>query len=221
MHWSSATIGISISSNSYNRSSKASNICTEWMWLLKSCHFLLEKLWEFWRGQDRPVTTVLALYVWGSGFGSCLSQGFYSCTNIMTKKRVGEETVYSAYTSTWLFITKGSQDWNSSRSGSRSWCRGHGGMLLTGLLPLACSACSLIEPKTTSPGKAPPTMGWVLPPWSPDEKMPYSWVLWRHFHSWGSFSVKTPACVKLTHKTNQYRSPTKIWAARIHLWVHC
>jgi hypothetical protein len=39
--------------------------------------------------------------------------------NITTKKQVGEERVYSAYTSTLLFITKGSQDWNSSRSGSR------------------------------------------------------------------------------------------------------
>jgi len=29
---------------------------------------------------------------------------------------------------------------------------------------LACSACSLIEPKTTSPGSAPPTMGWILSP---------------------------------------------------------
>jgi hypothetical protein len=41
----------------------------------------------------------------------------------MTKKQVGEERVYSAYTSIllfMLFITKGSQDWNSSRSGSRS-----------------------------------------------------------------------------------------------------
>jgi hypothetical protein len=28
-----------------------------------------------------------------------LSQGFYSCTSIMTKKQVGEERVYSAYTS--------------------------------------------------------------------------------------------------------------------------
>jgi hypothetical protein len=53
-------------------------------------------------------------------FTRCLSQGFYSCTNIMTKKQVGEERVYSAYTSMLLFITKGSQDWNSSRSGSRS-----------------------------------------------------------------------------------------------------
>jgi hypothetical protein len=36
----------------------------------------------------------------------CLSQGFYSCTNIRTKKQVEEERVYSAYTSILLFITK-------------------------------------------------------------------------------------------------------------------
>jgi hypothetical protein len=31
----------------------------------------------------------------------------------MTKKQIGEERVYSAYTSILLFITKGRQDWNS------------------------------------------------------------------------------------------------------------
>jgi hypothetical protein len=77
----------------------------------------------------------------------------------MTKKQVEEERGYSAYTSMLLFITKGSQDWNSSKARSRSWCRGHGGMLLTGLLPLACSTCLLIEPKTTIPGMVPPTRG--------------------------------------------------------------
>ena len=112
----------------------------------------------------------------------CLSQGFYSCTNIMIKQQVGEERVYSAY-----IITERSQDWNSSRSGSRSWCRGHGGMLLTGLLPLAYSACSLIEPRTTSPEMVPPTIGPPLPPWSLIEKMPYSWISWRHFLKGGSF----------------------------------
>jgi hypothetical protein len=35
----------------------------------------------------------------------CFSQGFYSCTNIRTKKDVWEES-YSTYTSTLLFITK-------------------------------------------------------------------------------------------------------------------
>jgi hypothetical protein len=40
--------------------------------------------------------------------------------NILTKKQLGEERLYSAYTSMLLFITKGSEDWNSSRSESRS-----------------------------------------------------------------------------------------------------
>jgi hypothetical protein len=36
----------------------------------------------------------------------CLSQAFYSCINIMTKKQVGEKRAYSACTSILLFITK-------------------------------------------------------------------------------------------------------------------
>jgi hypothetical protein len=121
----------------------------------------------------------------------------------MTKEQAGEKRLYSAYTSTLLFITKGSQDWNSSRTGSRSWCRGHGRMLLTGLFPLACSACSLIEPKTTSSGMTPPTIG--PPSLITNWEMPYSWISWRHFLKGGSFlSVITPAPVKWTHKTSQY-----------------
>jgi hypothetical protein len=50
--------------------------------------------------------------------GGCLTQGFYSCTNIMTKKQVGEERVYSAYISILLLITKRSQDWNSADQGA-------------------------------------------------------------------------------------------------------
>jgi hypothetical protein len=128
--------------------------------------------------------------------GLCLSQGFYSCSNIMTKKQVREERVYLAYTSVLLFITKGSQDWNSSRSGSRSWCRDHGGMFLTGLLPLACSACSLIELRL-------PAQRWshpqgAFPPWSLIEEMPYSWISWRHFPNWSSFLCDNSSCVKLT-----------------------
>jgi hypothetical protein len=129
---------------------------------------------------------------------SCLSQDFYSCTNIMTEKQVGEERIYSAYTSILLFITKGSQDWNSSRSGSRSWCRGNGGMFFTGLFPLVCSACSLIELRL-------PAQRWHHPqvdllPWSLIEEMPYSWISWRHFPNWSSFLIITSACVKLTQK---------------------
>jgi hypothetical protein len=60
------------------------------------------------------------------GYCPCLTQAFPPVLvsipgqNIMTKKQVGEERVYSAYTSTLLFITEGNHDWNSSRSGSRS-----------------------------------------------------------------------------------------------------
>jgi hypothetical protein len=38
----------------------------------------------------------------------------------MTKEQVGEERDYLAYTFTLMFITKGSQDWNIHRAGSRS-----------------------------------------------------------------------------------------------------
>jgi hypothetical protein len=43
---------------------------------------------------------------YSSTLGVCLSQGFYSYTNIITKKQVGEERIYSTYISILLFITK-------------------------------------------------------------------------------------------------------------------
>jgi hypothetical protein len=69
-------------------------------------------------------------------------------------------------------------------------------LLLTGLLPLACSACFLIEPRL-------PAQRWHhpqgdLPPWSLIEKMPYSWISWRHFRNWSSFLCDNSSCVKLT-----------------------
>jgi len=68
-----------------------------------------------------------------------------------------------------------------------SWCRGHGGVLLTGLIPLAWSACFLIESRSTSPEMTPPTMGCAFPPWSVIEKTLYSWISWRHFLKEGIF----------------------------------
>ena len=43
---------------------------------------------------------------------------------------------------------------------------------LIGLFLLVCPTCFLIEPRT-SPGMAPPTMGWALPHWSLIKKMSY------------------------------------------------
>jgi hypothetical protein len=72
----------------------------------------------------------------------------------MTKKRVGEERVYSAYTSTLLFITK------EVRTGTQAGQEaGADAEAMEGLLPLSCSACFFIEPKTASSGMAPLTMG--------------------------------------------------------------
>lgn len=81
--------------------------------------------------------------------------------NTMTQKQVGDERIYMAYTSILLFITEGSQDKNSSRAGfgGRNWCRGCGGMLLTGLLPLAVLVHLFIEPRTSI------TQGWYHPSW--------------------------------------------------------
>ena len=56
--------------------------------------------------------------------------------------------------------------------GRRSY-RGHRGVLLTGLLLMAYSACLLIVPRTTSSWVAPLTMGWALPHQSLISNVPY------------------------------------------------
>jgi hypothetical protein len=73
----------------------------------------------------------------------------------MTKSKLGEKRVYLAYTSIFLFETEGSQDRNSNWTGTwrqelkqRPWSSW---VLLT--------SCFLAEPRITSPGMAPPTMG--------------------------------------------------------------
>ena len=99
----------------------------------------------------------------------------------MTKNQVGEERVYSAYTSTLLIITNGSQDWNSSKSGRRIWCRGHGGMLFTGLLGLLSYRTQDYQLRDGT------AYSWPSNLWSIIEKMPYSWISWRHFLKKASF----------------------------------
>jgi hypothetical protein len=82
---------------------------------------------------------------------------------------------------------KSGQELTQGEPGGRSWRRGYGWCYL-----VACSACSLIEPRTNSPGIAPPTMGWAVSHWSQSERMPYSWI-----------SLMSLACIKLTHTTSQ------------------
>jgi hypothetical protein len=113
------------------------------------------------------------------------------------RKRGGEGVIQLTRPHCLLFITKGSQDRNSHRAGTweqemmqRPWR-----VLLTGLLPMACSACFVIKPRTTSTGVAPPTMGWALLNRWLIEKMPYSFISRRHFLNRDSFlSDDTSLC---------------------------
>ena len=87
--------------------------------------------------------------------------------------------------------------------GDRSWCRGHGGVLLTGLLSLLS-----YRTQTTSPTTALPTVGCALPHWSLIEKMSYSWISWRHFLNWGSFfSDDLTLCQADAKSASQLESP--------------
>jgi hypothetical protein len=80
-------------------------------------------------------------------------------------------------------------------------------MLLTGLLPLACSVCFFIEPKTTSLGMAPFTIG---PP-RLITNCPTAGSHGGTSSTEAPFSVITPACVKLAHKTSQYNCIKRAW----------
>jgi hypothetical protein len=88
----------------------------------------------------------------------CLSQGFYSCTNIMIKKQVREERVYSAYTSMLLFITKevrtGTQAGQEAGAEQRPWRDVPYWLASPGLLSLLS-----YRTKTASPEMVPITRG--------------------------------------------------------------
>jgi hypothetical protein len=72
----------------------------------------------------------------------------------MTKKQIGEERVYSAYTSILLFITK------EVRTGTQTGKKtGADAETMEGCSLPACSACFLIEPKITIPETASLTRG--------------------------------------------------------------
>jgi hypothetical protein len=92
---------------------------------------------------------------WGA---FCLSHGFYSCT-----KHYDQEASWGAKGLLSLHFhidvhhqRKSGQELKQVRKQEllqRPWWD------VTRLLPLPCSACFLIQPKTTSPGMPPPTVG--------------------------------------------------------------
>jgi hypothetical protein len=56
-----------------------------------------------------------------------------------------------------LFLSLYHTTVHHQRWSEQSWCRGHEGVLLTGLFLMPCSACFLTATRTTSPGMVPPT----------------------------------------------------------------
>lgn len=87
---------------------------------------------------------------------------------------------------------------------SRSWCRHHGEVLLTGLILVVYSTCFIIEPRTTCPGVALFTMSLALAHQTLLKKIPYSPVyslilLWRFLFEVPSSTV-TLAWDKMTKK---------------------
>lgn len=87
----------------------------------------------------------------------------------MTKKQVNKERDYLVYTSISQFILKETQDRKSNRAGILRW-GSHGevmkGYYLLGLLHMACSTCSHIDPRIMM---ALPIMGWA----DPDQSLIY------------------------------------------------
>jgi len=78
-----------------------------------------------------------------------------------------------------LFIIEGSKNRNSKQG--RIPEAGADVEAMEKCCLLACSVCFHIEPRTTSSGTTPSTMGWALPHQSLMKKMPYGWILWKHF----------------------------------------
>lgn len=57
-------------------------------------------------------------------------------------------------------VREGSQP--GQKTGGMSWCRGHGGLKLTGLPFITCSACFLIECGITRLGMSTPIKAWIF-----------------------------------------------------------
>jgi hypothetical protein len=131
----------------------------------------------------------------------CLSQGFYSCTNIMTKKQVAEERVYLAYTSILLFITKEVRTGTLVGQGLGADAEAMEGCSLLacspGLLSLLSYRTQDYQPRDGSTHKGPFPLDHYL------RKCPTAGSHGGTSPTESPFSVITPACVKLTHKTSQ------------------
>ena len=144
----------------------------------------------------------------------CLSQGFYSWTNTMTKKQVGRKEFIE------LTLPYSCSSPKEVRTGTQAGQEaGADAEATEGCYLLVCSAWSLIEPKNTSPETVPTTRG---PPrlisWSLIEKMPHSWISWRHFPNWSSFPCDNSSLCQVDTKPASTIDPWSTWHTNISLF---
>lgn len=95
-------------------------------------------------------------------------------------------------------------------------CRGHGGVLLIGVLPMTCSVGFLLATGTTNPRMAPPRVIFALPHRSSKKKMPHrvahKAILRGHLLRWLWF-------VTHWYKTSQYNHPlSRYHVDHSHAW---
>lgn len=144
----------------------------------KSFDIVLLSVWRF--------SSPLYSQGWGQWSGEswypptwsfCFSYGSYYSDKTHDRKELGEEKVYSTLPRA---VHHPGQE-----PGGRTWCRGHGQMLLTSLRFMASIGCFLVQSRTACPGMAQPTMGWALLHQSLIKntlhRLAYSPVLWRDF----------------------------------------
>lgn len=102
--------------------------------------------------------------------------------NTMTKKHVRREgsnqLTYLHCCSSLEEVRTGTQA--GQECGGKNWCSDHGGVLLTGLPSMVCSACLFIEPRA---GMVPLSMDLALSHQSLMKKMPYCLQLDLRRHS--------------------------------------
>jgi hypothetical protein len=107
------------------------------------------------------------VFKYRSPFGTILVRVSTAEQYIITKKQVGEERVYSAYTFTLLFIPKGSQDRSSQRAGTwrqelmqRPWRDAAYWLVSSGLLSLLSYRIQDYQPRDgpTHNGLGPPPL---------------------------------------------------------------
>ena len=94
-------------------------------------------------------------------------------------------------------------------------------MAYNGLLPMTCSDCFLIQPRTTCLGLVPPTVGCAIS-YQPSVKKMLHKLAYKPILNRGICSVQSPssqrttACVQRTYKSNQINNEP----AELHLTVH-